>query len=294
MVNRPPGLGGLAAEGWAAVSGAEFTALGSQSSLADRHGILSARGSRFCGLVVTTKMRFSCFFAVAVLTVIVCHAGELTPDQRLIVACHRLDLDGVVGALRAGADVNGRFGDGDGKLFQDSWSLGWPIVTKKWTPLIALASASDYPDPPRKVKNTLADLDWARTQQAKVPAALIEERRRRALTIALILLSHRADIDADDGYGATALYEAVYLQKPELCKLLLRFDAKVNTTTGIYIDGSGDITPLHRAYWSAELTKMLLEKGADPNGKDTSGETPRDWARMSDDPAVKRLYKLPK
>jgi ankyrin repeat protein len=62
----------------------------------------------------------------------------------------------------------------------------------------------------------------------------------------------------------------------ELTKLLVRFNANVNTKTGIYIDGSGDVTPLHRAYWSAELTKLLLAKGADPNAKDTKGETPRD------------------
>jgi hypothetical protein len=133
----------------------------------------------------------------------------------------------VVGALREGADVNGRFSDGDAKLFQDRWSLGWPVAAKKWTPLIALASASEYPDPPRKVQNTEADLDWAREQKAKVPREQIEQRKRDALTIALILLSHRADIDADDGFGATALYEAVYLKKLELAKLLLRFNAKV-------------------------------------------------------------------
>ena len=123
------------------------------------------------------------------------------------------------------------------------------------------------------MENTLADLDWARKQKGKVPPEQIEQRKRDTLTITLILLSHRADIDADDGYGATALYEAVYLKKLELAKMLLRFDAKVNTKTGIYIDGSGDITPLHRAYWSAELTKLLLDKGADSNAKDTGGKT---------------------
>jgi len=223
----------------------------------------------------------------------ICHASELNREQRLIVACHRLDVEGVVTALRDGAEVNGRFGKGDAKVFQDPWSLGWPLAANKWTPLIALASASNYPDPPRKVENTVADLDWAREQQTKVPPEQIEQRKRNANTIALILLSHRANIDADDGYGATALYEAVYLKKLELAKLLLRFNAKVNSKTGIYIDGSGDITPLHRAYWSAELTKLLLEKGADPSAKDTSGETPRDWARFSDDPAVARLYQSP-
>lgn len=238
-------------------------------------------------------MRFT-FFIIAILLVAgLCRADELTREQRLIVACHRLDIDGVVGALRDGADVNGRFGEGDAKVFQDPWSLGWPVAAKKWTPLIALASASDYPDPPRKVKNTSGDLDWAREQKAKVAPDQIEQRKRDTLTIARILLSHRAAIDADDGYGATALYEAVDLQKLELAKLLLRFNAKVNTKTGIYIDGSGNITPLHRAYWSVELTKLLLEKGADPNAKDTNGETPRDWARMSDDPAVARLYQIP-
>ena len=238
-------------------------------------------------------MRFLIFVIAVLLVTGVCQAGDLTREQRLIVACHRLDVHGAVAALRDGADVNGRFGNGDAKLFQDPWSLGWPTAAEKWTPLIALASASEYPDPPRKVENTFADLDWAQEQKAKVPPELIEQRKRNALTLALILLSHRADIDADDGYGATALYEAVYLRKLELAKLLLRFNAKVNTKTGIYIDGAGDITPLHRAYWSAELTKLLLEKGADPNAKDTRGQTPRDWARMSDDPAVARLYKSP-
>lgn len=238
-------------------------------------------------------MRFPLFITAILLVTSVSQAGELTREQRLIIACHRLDVEGVVAALRDGADVNGRFGDGDAKLFQDPWSLGWPVAAKKWTPLIAVASASKYPDPPRKVENTSADLDWAQEQKKKVPHEQIEQRKRNSLAIALILLSHRADIDADDGYGATALYEAVYSKKLELAKLLLRFNAKVNTKTGIYIDGSGDITPLHCAYWSAELTKLLLEKGADPNAKDTSGETPRDWARMSDDPAVARLYQSP-
>lgn len=232
-------------------------------------------------------MRFPFFITTFLLATSVCHANELNREQRLIVACHQLDVEGAVAALRGGADVNGRFGDGDAKLFQDPWSLGWPVAAKRWTPLIALASASDDPDPPRKVENTEADLKWAREQRDKGSPEQIERRKQSAYTIALILLSHRSDIDADDGYGATALYEAVYRKKLELAKLLLRFDAKVNTKTRVYIDGTGDITPLHSACWSAELTKLLLEKGADPSAKDTTGKSPREWA---DDPAVVRLY----
>src|SRR5687767_8163051 len=181
----------------------------------------------------------------------------LTAHQRLVLACHRLDVNGVRTALREGADVNARFGRGDTKLFQNPWTLGWPMAAGRWTPLIALASASDYPAPPRKVANTVEDLDWARDEKAKVPAEQIERRRTEGLTIARILLSRNADVNADDGYGATALYAAVYKRKLELAKLLLRHDADVNTRTGIYIDGAGDITPLHRAYWSPELTKLL-------------------------------------
>src|SRR5690349_13584131 len=96
-------------------------------------------------------------------------ADELGVDQRLIVACHRIDIDGVIKALREGANVNGRFGNGDEKIFQDPWSLGWPMGGKNWTPLIALASASEYPNPPRKVENTSADLDWATAQKKGIP-----------------------------------------------------------------------------------------------------------------------------
>ncbi len=234
------------------------------------------------------------FFLIMAVGAIGCaaQANELPLNQRLIVACHHVDVDGVVAALRQGADVNGSFGEGDTKVFQDPWSNGWPIAGNAWTPLIALASASKYPDPPRKIENTSEDLNWAREQQQKIPAATLEKRKRDALAILSVVLSHKADIDADDGYGATSLYETIYLKKDEMAKVLLRFGAKVNTKTGIYIDGSGDVTPLHRAYWSAELTKLLLDKGADPKAKDTAGETPLDWAKLHGDPAVVRLYKL--
>jgi ankyrin repeat protein len=214
----------------------------------------------------------------------------LTVNQQLIVACHRVDVDGVVAAIRAGANVNGRFGEGDTKVFQDPWSLGWPLAGKAWTPLMALASSSKYPDPPRNVESTIADLNWAREEQKKITPSRTEQRERDSLTILWILLSHKAEIDADDGYGATALYEAIYEKKEAMAKVLLQSGAKVNTKTGIYIDGSGDITPLHRAYWSAELTRLLVEKGADAKAKSTTGETPVDWARQHGDAAVLRVY----
>lgn len=204
-------------------------------------------------------------------------------DRQLIVACHRLDVDGVVRALTMGADVNGRFGDGDSMVFRNPWTLGWPISAHDWTSLIAVASSYPYPPPPREVKNTIEDLDRAEEELKKIPAAEIAKRNADAVTIALVLLSHGARINDHDDRGATALYEAVYGDKVELVKLLLRFDADVNTKTGIYIDGPGDLTPLHQAFRSEELTKLLLEKGADPNAKTTDGETAGDWVKRDKD-----------
>jgi hypothetical protein len=125
--------------------------------------------------------------------------ADLNRDQRLIVACHRVDTDGVVAALREGANVNARFGDGDRNVLQDPWDLGRPVAAKNWTPLIAVASSSLYPDPPRKIENTVADLDWSRAQRAKIAPERLKQREGDAVTIALILLSHKADVDAHDG-----------------------------------------------------------------------------------------------
>ena len=224
---------------------------------------------------------------VAYLATSVAAGEELTLDQRLIVACHQLDKNGVVAALRDGANINARFGGGDTKVFQDPWTLGWPVAGSAWTPLMALANASKYPNPPRKVNSTTADIEWSAEQRKKIPENELQLRERDSQAILLILLSHKADLDIDDGYGATPLYEAIYERKLEMAKTLLRYGAKVNTKTGIYIDGTGDTTPLHRAAWSAELTKLLLEKGADPKAKDSTGRTPFDWASEE----IKRIYK---
>ena len=217
-------------------------------------------------------------------------ADELTLEQQLIVACHRLDVDGVINAVRAGANVNCAIWQWplegiSGRV--DTWLA---CCLQSVDTVDCRGQCAKYPDPPRKVENTEHDMEWAEQERQKIPQKQRQQRNQRALTIACILLSHKASIDADDGYGTTALAEAVYQKKLELAKLLLRFDAKVNTSTGIYIDGPAGITPLHRAYWSAELTKLLLEKGADPNAKDSDGRTPLDWARG--EPAAE-TYKSP-
>jgi Ankyrin repeats (3 copies) len=236
-------------------------------------------------------MRIVLVFAFIVLVSVSVRGEELSLDQRLIVSCYRLDVAGVVGTLREGANVNARFGEGNTDLyFSDPWTLGYSFGAESWTPLMALAEASLYPDPPRKIANTTEDLEWAREQQKEVPVEQVERRRRDSLTILFVLLSHKADLDAADIRGATALYKAIDAEKEELAEVLIKFRAKVNTKTGIYIDGSGDTTPLHVACRSARLTKLLLNHGADPRAKDTGGKTPKDWAKMVGDAAVLKQY----
>lgn len=217
-------------------------------------------------------------------------AADPALNRQLIVACHRVDVDTVVRSLRDGADVNARYGRGDVKVFRDLWSNGWPLTGEAWTPLMALASASNYPDPPRAIANTIEDLNWAQEQRKTIPAGQLQRREQDRLTILSVLLSHKANIDMDDGYGATALFEAVDHDQEEFALRLLRFGAKVNTKTGVYIDGPGNITPLHRACRSPTLTKALLKRGADPDAKDSTGETPRDWAGRSGNLEVLKLY----
>lgn len=245
-------------------------------------------------LLEGSRVRFT--FAILVVGfALPLHArGEgLSIDQRLIVACYQLDVDAVAASIRDGADVNARFGKGDPRTFADPWAIGsrgW-LGDNRWTPLIALAQSSDLPDPPRELKNTHEDRDWADTAREAVPEAEKERRRDRALAILCILLSHKPELNSDDGYGATALYKAIDTEKTEMAKVLIRFGANVSTKTGVYIDGAGDLTPLHQAFNSVELTKLLLEHGADPTAKNSEGETPLDWAKqMGDDPAVVHVY----
>jgi len=219
--------------------------------------------------------------------------ADKTPsiDQQLIVACCRVDVAGARDAIQKGANANARFGRGDTEVFADRWDLGVPVGAGSWTPLIALACSSPYPDPPRKIVNTEADLDRARAEREKIGPERLAARSQDSLSILNLLLAHRCNIDLLDDHGASALYQAISCRKEQMALSLIDAGAQVNTATRRYIDGPDFITPLHKAYWSSGLTKALLDKGANPNAKTSNGKTPRDFAKLSDDPNVERLYK---
>ncbi|MEM1228141.1 MAG: ankyrin repeat domain-containing protein [Planctomycetota bacterium] len=214
-------------------------------------------------------------------------ADERTPEQKLILACFNLHIDDVVAALRNGADVECTFGRGDARLhFRDQWTGGWPAHALRWTPLQALANSSPYPPPPIPYENNTHRITWAQRAQRDVDPSMIADRNARRLAIFRILFSHGCDIDVRDLRGASPLHDAVSNRHIGMVKMLLRHGAEVNTKTGIYIDGPGDVTPLHVASrWSPTLAKLLIDHGADTTAVDSNNRTPEDY-RLGITPGV--------
>jgi len=213
----------------------------------------------------------------------------LSKNQQLIVAAFELDVAKVKALLADGADVNARMGKHPRDLFVDKWSGGWPISSGKWTPLLALANSHREPQPEKSPANTVQALDAAAEARRKVDPKLIVERDQRRLAVAKVLLGAKAQLDLHDGYGATALAEAIYSGYDELALLLIDSGAAVNTKTGVYIDGADAITPLHRATSRPQLVKALLEHGAKANAADSTGETVLHWAVRDGQPESVRL-----
>ncbi|MEQ8788181.1 MAG: ankyrin repeat domain-containing protein [Pirellulaceae bacterium] len=217
------------------------------------------------------------------LTPSVVAAADLSPEQALIVACYQLDPNQVTELLRAGANVNGRFGMRafEAAEFMDRWTGGDVLWgADAWTPLLALASAPRLPAPPAELGDVWKNPELVARLRARISDRDLAERSARARCILLILLSHDCKIDVHDGYGATALYMAADRTKTSIARILLKFGANPNSRTKVYIDGPGKTTPLHVASNSAEMMQVLLDHGADPTARDSEGRTPADWVAL--------------
>lgn len=129
--------------------------------------------------------------------------------QQLVIASFNLDVDQVRKLLESNADVNGEIGSHDKHLFQDKWSLGWPMGSSKWTPLLAAANSFTKPQPKLKNENTSEAQNRARIEREAIPQIEVEKRNRRRLEIIKLLVKAGSDLDADDGHGATALYTTI-------------------------------------------------------------------------------------
>jgi len=224
---------------------------------------------------------------VAVMFASGCNAQETTDSKRtkeqsLVIAAFNLDASRVQALLADGATPNTRLGFYDDELFQDKWTLGYsPIGSDKWTPLMAVAHSHRAPQPEKKAENTVEGLDAARAKMNAIDPQLIVKRNKLRVQIAKMLVAANVDLNVDDGYGCTALSAAVYNKFDELSLLLISAGAKINTKTGIYIDGDGDITPMHDATKSPRVLQSLIKHGGNVNVSDTSGDTPLHWAVRS-------------
>lgn len=210
-------------------------------------------------------------------------------DRKLIEAVYRLKIDDVKKLLKDGANPNARYGEHDAKsAFQDPWDLGWPMAYPKWTALLALSEGSEWPPPPRKIENTEEDFEFRLQEAAKVPEKELEKRREIKVTLGKLLIEAGADVNVDDGHGATPLYNSA-AGKSELMLLLVEHGARVNSKTGVYIDGPGDKTPLHLAIHSPDNLAILIHEGSELNAVDTAGNTALHCAVQADKLASVKL-----
>lgn len=114
------------------------------------------------------------------------------------------------------------------------------------------------------------------------PPQLIEAARHGDKETLRSLIQKKADVNAADADGSTALLWASYRDNVESADLLIRAGAKVNTATDL------GVTPLWQACenGSAAMVKKLLDAGANPNLPLLSGETPLMVASRSGYPEV--------
>lgn len=201
-------------------------------------------------------------------------------EQQLILASFNLDFEMVNFLLKQQININARMGEHEDDLFMDKWELGYPMGSSNWTALLAVSSSNKLPPPFAKTVNTTEGREIAQKNKKLIQPNQIKERDILRLKITKALIKANANLDFDDGYGSTALAEAVYHNYEDMAIFLIKSGAKINTKTGVYIDGTGDIGPMHRGTRNSKILKEMIKHGGNISAQDDNGDTPLHWATL--------------
>lgn len=209
-----------------------------------------------------------------------------TADEKKWTALHHAARRGhgeiVQLLLQAGADVNSQYSRRDrGGVAKSSYVVHWPV--RCLTPL-HLAAYANHLSVMKLLIEANADINAKGSWDADETEIEFYKARPmhfavagRAYEAVQFLISSIVDIDAEDGTGESALYQAAELGDERLVEMLLRAGADPDTMRN---DADDPRAPLHVAVEELyiDVVKLLLYYGADVNTEDGDGSTPIHYA----------------